>query len=76
MAAFCSRGATMFRGQQLLLLLFFRGSLINAGEWASARLYPWRGQVPNALQRTLCMGESSGLLASLTLPKTGNPRRH
>lgn len=30
-----------------------------------------KGQAPNALHRTLCMGESSGLLASLTLPKTG-----
>lgn len=33
----------MLRGQQLLLLLFFRGSLINAGEWASARLCPGEG---------------------------------
>lgn len=64
----------MFRGQQLLLLLFFRGSLINAGEWASARLYRGAGQVPDALH--MCTVESSGLLASLTLPKMGYPRRH
>lgn len=65
----------MLRGQQLLLLLFFRGPLINAGEWASAGLRPG-DRVPSALHRSLCMGKSSGRLASLTLPQTGRPCGH
>lgn len=55
----CSRSATMLRVQQLLLLLLFRGSLIDAGEWAVASAQGGLSiQCPPQIPPSLCMGKS------------------
>lgn len=49
----------MLRVQQLLLLLLFRGSLIDAGEWAVASAQGGLSiQCPPQIPPSLCMGKS------------------